>query len=137
MMQRDFMLNEARKFALLLAKLLGLKTEGEYEEYTRYFTQVLQDEYNAELHLLLNLPEDDFKQNLLKASYSTEKLNALAQMLYVFAEPFEADVQTAAILKKMMVIFSLLETEHHYQSFENISKQKAIYNYFNNNYERV
>jgi hypothetical protein len=49
MFQRDFIMNEARKFALILAKLLGLKAEGEYEEYLKYFNEVLQDEYNAEL----------------------------------------------------------------------------------------
>ncbi|GGH11433.1 hypothetical protein [Mucilaginibacter phyllosphaerae] len=136
MFQRDFVMNEARKFALMLAKLLGLKTEGEYAEYLKYFNEVLDEEYNAELQSLLELDDEAFKRRLLDAGYSPEKLNALAQMLYVFAEPFTPGEETSALLKKVMVIFNLLETEHHYESFDNITKRKSIYNYFNINHER-
>jgi hypothetical protein len=137
MFQRDFIMNEARKFALMLAKLLGLKAEGEYEEYLKYFNEVLDEEYNAELEGLLNLDEEGFKKRLSHTDYSTEKLNALAQMLYVFAEPFKADKETSALLKKVLTIFDLLETKHHYASFDNVSKRQAIYNYFSTNYERT
>jgi hypothetical protein len=128
MFQRDFMLNEVRKFAELLARLVGLKTEGRYEEYHREFDAVMQKEYNAELEDLLALNEDDFIDKLRSAGYSAEKLNALSQLLYVFAQPFKTE--TEPILQKVLIIFELLEQKHHYQSFENIDKQKAIYKYF-------
>jgi hypothetical protein len=137
MFQRDFIMNEARKFALVLAKLLGLKAEGEYNEYLKYFNEVLDEEYNAELEELLKLDEEDFKKRLVDAGYTPEKLNALGQMLYVFADPFSADEETSALLKKVMVIFNLLEKEHHYESFDNITRRNVIYQYFNNNYERT
>lgn len=137
MFQRDFIMNEARKFALILAKLLGLKAESEYEEYLKHFNEVLDEEYNAELQELLKLDEEDFKKRLIDAGYTSEKLNALGQMLYVFAEPFTANEETSALLKKVMVIFELLETIHHYESFDNITKRQAIYNYFNTTYERA
>jgi hypothetical protein len=128
MFQRDFMLNEVRKFAELLARLVGLKTEGRYEEYHREFDAVMQKEYNAELEDLLALNEDEFTDRLKHSGYSTEKLNALSQLLYVFAQPFKTE--TEPILQKVLIIFELLEQKHHYQSFENIDKQKAIYKYF-------
>ena len=137
MFQRDFIMNEARKFALMLAKLLGLKAEGDYDEYLRYFNEILNEEYNTHLAGLINLDEKHFKKHIIDAGYSSEKLNAFSQMLYVFAEPFKADDETSALLKKVMVIFDLLETEHHYESFDNVSKRKAIYHYFNTNYERA
>ena len=136
MFQRDFVMNEARKFALLLAKLLGFKTEGEYEDYLKYFNEVLEEEYSAELNELLNLDEQAFRQKLVQAAYSAEKLNALSQMLYVFAEPFNNDNETQTLLKKVMVIMELLEIQHHYESFDNITKRNAIYQYFNTNYDR-
>ena len=136
MFQRDFIMNEARKFALILAKLLGLKAEGEYQLYLKYFNEVLDEEYNAELEELLKLNEEDFKKRLTDAGYTSEKLNALSQMLYVFAEPFTVDEETSALLKKVMVIFDLLETEHHYESFDNMGKRQAIYNYFITNNDR-
>jgi len=135
MFQRDFVMNEARKFALLLAKLLGLKTEGEYEDYLKYFNEVLEEEYSTELNELLNLDEQAFRQKLIQEAYSAEKLNALSQMLYVFAEPFNNDNETQTLLKKVMVILELLEIQHHYESFDNITKRNAIYQYFNTNYD--
>ncbi len=131
MFQQDFMLNEARKFAELLARLMGLKVDGKYEEYNDQFNELLQKEYDTELEKLLALSEDDFVDTLKQANYSTEKLNALSQLLYVFAQPFKADEETVLILKKVLLIFDLLENEHHYQSFENIDKRKTIYHYFN------
>jgi hypothetical protein len=56
MQQRDYILNEARKLALILARLMGLKVEGKEEDYLQYFNSTLQEEYNTELEGLLNLP---------------------------------------------------------------------------------
>jgi hypothetical protein len=131
MFQQDYLLNEARKFAQLLAKLMGLKTEGNNEEYIQQFNSELKDEYNIELEKLLSLNDDEFIASLNSSAYSAEKLNALGQMLYVFAEPFEAGMETDLILRKVLIIFDLLEQIHHYQSFENIDKRNIIYKYFN------
>lgn len=134
MFQRDYLLNEARKFALLLARLMGLKAEGNSEEFNAGFNNALRDEYNIEAERLLTLSEIDFKNYIASAGYSTEKLNALSQLLYMYAEPFKADEETALLLKKVMIIFDVLETDHHYESFENLDKRNTIYRYFTNNY---
>jgi hypothetical protein len=136
MFQRDYIMTEARKLALLLARLLGLKAEGEYEEYLKSFDEVLKEEYDTELELLIGQSEASFIDTVSNSDYSAEKLNALAHMLFVFAEPFKNDEETALLLKKVMAIFHVLETRHHYDSFENITRRKAIYNFFNNHYER-
>lgn len=131
MYQRDYLLTEAQKFALLLAKLLGLKIESEYDQYISQFNNELKNEYNIELEKLLNLNNDEFIASLNSAQYSTEKLNVLAQMLYLFAEPFEANNETELALRKVLAIFDFLEKNHHYQSFENIDKRNTIYKHFN------
>ncbi|MDB5062905.1 MAG: hypothetical protein JWP67_2748 [Mucilaginibacter sp.] len=38
MQQRDYILNEARKLALILARLMGLKVAGKEEDYLQYLT---------------------------------------------------------------------------------------------------
>ena len=134
-MQHDYILNETRKMALLLAKLFGLKAESNDEEFRQYLNTVLQDEYNAELDELLQASETDFVSMLKTRAYSAEKLNALSQMLYVFAEPFKADEETAAILNKVLAIFDRLEEEHPYESFDNLNKRNHILRFFKNNYE--
>jgi hypothetical protein len=136
MYQRDYILNEARKFAQLLAKLMGLKTEGQHEEFTKKFDEALQAEYDLELEELLGLSEADFKARLLSTDYSAEKLNALSQLLYVFADPFPATEETALLLKKVLAIFDILEQKHHFDSFENVEKRNNIYRVLNTIHEQ-
>ena len=136
MYQRDYLLTETRKLALLLAKLMGLKVEEDRGEYVEQFNDILQDEYNIELEKLIGLNDDEFIAGLNSSRYSAEKLNALAQMLYVFAEPFKLDDETKLILKKVLIIFDLLEQHHHYQSFENIDKRNIIYKHLIKIHER-
>jgi hypothetical protein len=136
MYQRDYLLTETRKLALLLAKLMGLKVEQDRGEYIQQFNDILQDEYNIELEKLIGLNDDELIAGLNSAKYGAEKLNALAQMLYVFAEPFKIDDETELILKKVLIIFDLLEQHHHYQSFENIDKRNIIYKHLIKIHER-
>jgi hypothetical protein len=129
MFQRDFLLNEARKFAEMLAKLMGLKAEGKIVEFNQQAGNLLQKEYDTTLEYLLSLSIDDFRYEITESNYSVEKLNALSQILYVFAEPFNDDDETASLLKKVLIIFEALEQKYHYQSFDNITKQNIIYHY--------
>jgi len=130
MFQKDLILDEARKFAALLAKLMGLKAEGNYVEFDHQLNAILQKEYDADLENLLALSESEFAERMKAETYSAEKLNALSQLLYMFAEPFKHDTETQLLLKKVLAIFVLLEQKHHYESFENIDKRKTIYKYF-------
>jgi len=132
MYQRDYILNEARKLARLLAKLMGLKADGDYEEYTKQFDIALQDEYNIELEVLLGLTEEEFKAHILSSDHSVEKLNALAQMLYVFAEPFTHADDSILTLKKVLILFDVMAEKHHFDSFENIEKRNTIYRHITN-----
>ena len=124
------MLNEARKFAEFLAKLMGLKAEGNYAEFDHQLNDILQKEYDADLENLLSLSETEFAAQIETATYSVEKLNTLSQLLYMFAEPFRHDKETQLLLNKVLTIFDLLEQKHHYESFENIDKRKTIYKYY-------
>jgi len=130
MFQKDLILDESRKFAALLAKLMGLKAEGNYAEFDHQLNDILQKEYDTDLENLLLLNEAEFTAQIETANYSIEKLNALSQLLFMFAEPFKHDAETQLLLKKVLAIFDLLEQKHHYESFENIDKRKAIYKYF-------
>jgi hypothetical protein len=130
MFQKDFMLNEVQKFAELLAKLMGLKAEGNYAEFNHHLNNILQKEYETDLENLLALNEAEFLETIQGSTYSAEKINALSQILYVFAEPFKTDNETQLLLKKVLAIFDLLEQKYHYSSFENIDKRKTIYKCF-------
>lgn len=137
MLRRDYILNEANKLAKLIAKLMGLKTDGNGDKFRANFDKALQDEYDLELEELTQMSEDEFAQRIKHSDYGQEKLNALSQLLYMFAEPFEPTEQTASLLRKVMIIFDELETAHHFESFENLNKRSHIYTFFKENYERL
>jgi len=94
MYQRDYLLAEAEKLALILAKLIGLKSAEEPDKFATQLNDVLQDQYNIDLAKLIALNEGEFNDHLNSAGYSAEKLNALARMLDVFAEPYKDDDET-------------------------------------------
>jgi hypothetical protein len=134
-MYRDLVVDELQRMAQVIAKLLRLKTVATNTEFAQAFDKILQNEYDIELEKLLGLTEEDFNITIQTTIYSSEKLNALGQMLYVFAEPFKNDDETRLLLKKVLAIFDLLEKKYHFQSFDNLIKQNAIYRYFTLNYE--
>jgi len=134
-MYRDMVVDEMRKMALIIAKLMGIKAQGTQQEFTKEFENILSEEYNTELEALLVLNEEKFKQLINSGKYNSEKLNALSQMLYMLAEPFKNDGETELLLKKVLAIFDVLEEKYHFQSLDNITKRNTIYKYFENYYE--
>jgi hypothetical protein len=57
---------------------------------------------------------------------SADKLDALAQLLYLHSEPFSINPDTIINLRKVSMIYDLLEQKHHRQSLDNISRRKKI-----------
>lgn len=129
MYQRDYLLAEAEKLALILAKLIGLKSTEEPDKFATQLNDVLQAQYNIDLAKLIALNEDEFIEHLNSADYDAEKLNALVRMLEVFAEPYKDDDETTLMLRKILIIFDFLEKHHRYLSVEIIDKRNTICKY--------
>jgi hypothetical protein len=132
---RDYILNDIEKLALVIARLIGLKADGKADEFIHLADSTLLHEYNMRLEELLELTIDAFKLKLEKENYSADKLDALAKLLYLHCEPFSPGPETQLILKKVLIIFDILEQKYHRQSFENINKRKFIYQFVNRSYE--
>jgi hypothetical protein len=135
MFRKDHILTEIEKLALVIARLMGLKTDGKADEFIHLVDSTLLSEYNISLAELLELPIEDLQIKLQNENYSADKLDALAQLLYLQGEPFEVNPQTLLTLNKVLLIFDLLEQKYHRQSFENINKRKSINQFLDNNYE--
>jgi len=130
MVYRDIVMDEIQTTGLIIAKILGIKAHRTHQEYKKEFDKVLENEYQTELETILALNEEEFAELIKSDKYSSDKLNALSQILYVFAEPFKEDEATQALLKKVMAVFDVLEQKYHFQTFDNITKRNAIYKYF-------
>ncbi|MFI5136640.1 MAG: hypothetical protein ACHQIM_02355 [Sphingobacteriales bacterium] len=134
-MYRDYILNEIEKLALVIARLMGLKTAGKDDEFIHLADSTLLHEYNIPLDELLELTTEGFERTLERGNYSADKLDALAQLLFLHAEPLAVNPETLLSLQKVLIIFDRLEQKYHRQSFENINKRNRIYEFVNNNYE--
>ncbi len=134
-MAKDYILNELEKIALLMTRLAGLKDEAKPDEFIKLADTMLQDEFSIKLDELLDLSITDFEQFLTDGSYKADKLDALAQLLYMYAEPFTPSPETLLTLQKILLIFEWMEKKHHSSSFQNISKQNIIYKFLQTNYE--
>jgi len=125
-MFEDLILNEAQKLALVLAKMLGLKEHGKHSEFVQLAENTALKEYDIAWDELLDMPLVDFEAWLLNEGLSTDKLDALAQLLYLQAEPLVANAQTFLSLQKILHTYNRLEREHRWQSLENINRRKLI-----------
>ncbi|WP_295769633.1 hypothetical protein [uncultured Mucilaginibacter sp.] len=130
MYRKDYFLNETQRMAQIIARLLGLKDKAESrEELQHVYNHTLAIEFSITEKELLELSLEDFKQWLINQNFSAVKLDALAQVLYLRAEPHENDVHASLLMQKIITVYDMLEQEHHQQSFENIGKRAAIQNY--------
>jgi hypothetical protein len=130
MYSKDYLLNETERLARLVAKLLGLKSRADQEqEVQQVYKNTLVDEFGLTEEEMFLLTPEAFKEWLQHKSFNAAKLDALAQLLYYYTKPFEADAETLAQLQKVLLIFDMLEREHHQQSFDNLSKRSIIQHY--------
>jgi len=133
MYKESFIDNEIRKLALILARLMGLKADGKADEFVHLADSTLLSEYNIDWDELPGMPLNDFEALLQNSNYSADKLDELAQLLYLRAEPFDASGKTLACLQKVLLIFNILEKKYHGQSLGNINKRNFINQYLHNN----
>ena len=118
--------NEIHKLALILARLMGLKADGKADEFVHLAGNTLLKEYNFEWDELPDMPLNDFEALLQTNDYGADKLDTLAQILYLRTEPFKNTPETRELLKKLLVVYDMLEQQHHRQSFENVNKRNII-----------
>lgn len=126
MFQRDYLLIEIQKLSLILARLIGLKKAGKLDDFNLEVDALLQAEYDSDLEQILTLSEDEFSTFLQTTSFSAEKLNALAQILHIFAQPLSNDPIAVLLLRKVLLIFDHLAEKHQYSSYQNIEISNSI-----------
>ncbi|EOR92579.1 hypothetical protein ADIARSV_4266 [Arcticibacter svalbardensis MN12-7] len=132
MIRKDFIEAEIQKLGQILAKILGLKNDGNVDDGIDLAFQALSDTFGLTKEYLETSGVEDFQLFLKTNSYSAEKLNLLAQLMFETVYPFQEEKETILILHKTAAILNLLETEHHQQSFENIARREQITNFLNN-----
>ncbi len=132
MIRKDFIEAEIQKLAEVLAKILGLKNDGNQDVALELAEKTLVENYGFEKHFLETGSVEAFETELKNRNYSAEKLDMLAQVLFESAYPFQDTEECVAVIHKTALILNLLETVHHQQSFQNLSKRDMIDHFLNN-----
>ncbi|MBC8053979.1 MAG: hypothetical protein H7Y13_13010 [Sphingobacteriaceae bacterium] len=132
MIRKDFIEAEIQKLAQVIAKIIGLKNQGNLDEALQVSQQTLAENFGFDQEFLEKSSVEEFETELRGKNHSAEKLNMLAQLLFESAHPFQDTEECVALAHKVALILNLLETEHHQQSFENLSRREMIDNFLNN-----
>ena len=132
MIRKDFIDAEIQKLAQVLAKIIGLKNDGNVDDATALAKQVANDEFGLSEEFLQSNSVEDFRELLKSKNYSAEKLNLLGAILFESAHPFIESKQTEEVLRKAALVLNMLETEYHQQSFENLHRREMIDKFLSN-----
>lgn len=132
MIRKDFVEAEIQKLAQVLARILGLKNDGNVDEGIEGAFEALNDSFGLSREDLEQTSVEDFQASLEGQSYSPEKLNLMAQLMFETVYPFQEVEETFLILHKTAAVLNLLENVHHQQSFENIARREQINTFLNN-----
>ena len=132
MIRKDFIEAEIQKLAQVIAKIIGLKDQGNLDEAIEVSQQTLYENFGFDKKLLEQGSVEEFEILLKSRNYSPEKLYALVQLLFESSYPFQDTEECVAIMHKVALVLNLLETEHHQQSLENLSRREMIDKFLNN-----
>ena len=132
MIRKDFIEAEIQKLAQIIAKIIGLKNDGNLDEVLETSHQTISENFLFDNKFLDQASVEEFETELRSRNYSAEKLNALAQILFESSYPFQDTEECVAVMHKVALVLNLLESEHHQQSFENLSRREMIDNFLNN-----
>lgn len=133
MIRKDFIEAEIQKLAQVIAKIIGLKNEGNLDDAIELSQQALLESFGFDIKFLEGASVEDFSAELKSRNFSPEKLNALVQVLFESSYPFQETEACRAIMHKVSAVLNFLETEHRQQSLENLSRREMIDKFLNNN----
>lgn len=131
MLRKDFITSEMQKLAQVLARIIGLKKEGEIEKAHDVIAETLANNFGLSESFLNTSKPAELQAFLNQQKYSEEKLNILAQLLFESAHPFEDIPELENRLHLVLEVFNLLEKEYHTQSLDNIAKRQMIDKFLN------
>ncbi|MVN23508.1 hypothetical protein [Mucilaginibacter arboris] len=126
MIRRDFLQAEISKLAQALAKIMGLKEAGNQQEADDLINQNLLQGFDLDLESVTKSSPVEFKKLLAAKNFPAKKLDLLGRFLLESVSPFHQNPGTIAILNHVLVLYQLLEQEHHTQSLENLNRQQKI-----------
>lgn len=132
MYKKDFIESEIQKLAQALARIIGLKNEGNVDEAINLSNETLHQEFGLKREELEQNSLENFSEWLKQQNYSAEKLNLLGSILFESIYPFTETPEIMNMAHKVALVLNTLETEYHQQSFENLHRREQLDKFLSN-----
>lgn len=132
MYRKDLILKETQRLIDMLARLMGLKNSNLLPEAQQLATQSVTENFGLNTSLLVAMSDNAFDAWISEKKLSADHLNALAQLLYYCAAPWQQAGSDPLAARKALKAFTLLEQQYHIQSFENLGMINELNQIINN-----
>ena len=132
MYKKDFIETEIQKLAQILARIIGLKNDGNVDEAINVANETLSQDFGLKREELERIDLESFKQWLKSQNLSAEKLNLLGSLLFESIYPFNETPEILEIAHKTALVLNTLEIEYHQQSFENLHRREQLDKFLSN-----
>lgn len=129
MYKRDLITVEIQRLAEVLAKILGLKLEGDSENAAVLYEQTLESAFGLPPEIWKEDTLENFETAIISQAYPAEKLDMLSQFLYSSLHDSDEPLYKKSISKKLLFIFDVLEKQHRIISLDNLNRQKMLLQY--------
>ncbi|MBL3655716.1 hypothetical protein [Fulvivirga sediminis] len=130
MIRKDYILKEIQKLHLLIAKVLGLKSEGKHHDALRVLDEHIVGESGLRLEDVEHLDNEGLINKLMETSdLKLVEYNILAEVAYEAAEIkriIGQDQKAMNLYTKSLILFNHVTAEERIFDFEREQKMKDI-----------
>lgn len=126
MYRRDLLKSELEKLAQVLAKIMGLKLEGDLENANKLFNETISNSFNLDPIILAGSTEA-FENWLNNSDIAAEKLDSLSEFIY-YELGISAE-RNKVIAPKLNSIYKVLANKHKIVHLVNFHRQEIIQQY--------
>lgn len=131
MYRKDLITAEIQKLAQVLARIMGLKLEGNTKDADDVLMESLIADFGISPEELFAASAPEFEQLLSIKAFPFEKLEMLSQFFYAQFDPNTNNPRNDAFAEKLQLIYRLLETKYHTVNMINLDRKKKIQQYLN------
>ncbi|WP_207535412.1 hypothetical protein [Desertivirga arenae] len=132
MFKKDFIEAELQKLSQVLARIIGLKNDGDVDQAMNIANETLLQEFGLKREELEQDDLEGFKEWLKQQNFSAERLNLLGSILFESIYPFTETPEILNVAHKVALVLNTLEIEYHQQSFENLHRREQLDKFLSN-----
>ncbi|WP_443937871.1 hypothetical protein [Pedobacter sp. MW01-1-1] len=126
-MRKDLITAELQRLSEILAKIMGLKLEGQFTKAQEILNTTLAERFGLPLEILEQTDVSVFENWLEEQNLSPEKLDSLSEFLY-YELGISAE-RNKLIATKLDLVYNFLSDQHKIVHLVNMHRQKNIQQY--------